>query len=400
MQVVNREEEQRERKLSGTRFRARAPRIEHEMEQARCGRFDLIESVKRVEKYRLREQQHQRLETREHRTGLKLATTGLERSLGLGGELLSIEFFEQGLIAARSVGRIVIRHSEFGTGFLVGQNLLMTNHHVLRDPADARAGFFELDYESNHFGERKQSERFEFDPDGFFLTLPGLDMTLVALQEVSEDGRSLAEFGFHALVVEEGKILKGKSVNIIQHPDGREKVVVVHESRFLDYDEGGAADHLCWYSSDTERGSSGSPVFNNRWEVVALHHRAVPKMNARGDYLDAEGRIIPRRKVDADERLIVWVANEGIRVSRLVPGIEDAPLDAAMVERRKRLIELWKDSRLRHPTAGRPRQASGADAAGRESLNIRPGTASAHQATIPPQGGLPAITIHISFDAP
>jgi V8-like Glu-specific endopeptidase len=28
------------------------------------------------------------------------------------------------------------------------------------------------------------------------------------------------------------------------------------------------------YEVDTEPGSSGSPVFNNRWELVALHSRA------------------------------------------------------------------------------------------------------------------------------
>jgi V8-like Glu-specific endopeptidase len=28
------------------------------------------------------------------------------------------------------------------------------------------------------------------------------------------------------------------------------------------------------YEVDTEPGSSGSPVFNNKWELVALHSRA------------------------------------------------------------------------------------------------------------------------------
>ena len=30
------------------------------------------------------------------------------------------------------------------------------------------------------------------------------------------------------------------------------------------------------YSTDTEAGSSGSPVFNDQWEVVALHHSVKP----------------------------------------------------------------------------------------------------------------------------
>ena len=51
-----------------------------------------------------------------------------------------------------------------------------------------------------------------------------------------------------------------------------------------------------------ERGSSGSPVFNDQWEIVALHHAGVP---APGH--DELGGII----------------NEGVRVSRLLAFLRD-----------------------------------------------------------------------------
>ena len=32
------------------------------------------------------------------------------------------------------------------------------------------------------------------------------------------------------------------------------------------------------YQTDTATGSSGAPVFNDQWDVVALHHSGVPEI--------------------------------------------------------------------------------------------------------------------------
>lgn len=71
-------------------------------------------------------------------------------------------------------------------------------------------------------------------------------------------------FGWHVLLAIQGKIRVGDPVNIIQHPHGEEKAVVVHNSHFLHLENGTNSEQFCWYSGDTEKGSSGAPVFNNR----------------------------------------------------------------------------------------------------------------------------------------
>jgi endonuclease G len=43
------------------------------------------------------------------------------------------------------------------------------------------------------------------------------------------------------------------------------------------------------YTSDTENGSSGSPVLNNQWELVALHHAAGDWDSVNNKWLDNEG---------------------------------------------------------------------------------------------------------------
>ena len=53
------------------------------------------------------------------------------------------------------------------------------------------------------------------------------------------------------------------------------------------------------YETDTEPGSSGSPVFDNGWEIIALHHSG-------GD------------RAPSDPSGNTWLNNEGIRIDAIV----------------------------------------------------------------------------------
>ena len=56
-------------------------------------------------------------------------------------------------------------------------------------------------------------------------------------------------------------------VNIIQHPAGQFKKITLYHNIVTN-----TTDRIVQYLTDTMPGSSGSPVFNSQWEVVALHH--------------------------------------------------------------------------------------------------------------------------------
>jgi endonuclease G len=323
------------------RYHTLEKQIEKTRQQIHTGFADEAEDPERLRKFAERERA---LINEEIRLAplVKAPYLGMERALGPTHDILSIEFLEAGLIAARAVGLIsVMGGLEFGTGFLVGKDLLLTNHHVLGDASEAEASHFELDREDNRYGEAKRVERFEFDPVRFFAADKALDFALVALKPVSENGRNLAEFGYHPLVAQEGKIRIGDAVNLIQHPNGGMKSVVVHNSQFLYLDNTSKYNHYCWYTSDTEPGSSGSPVFNNRWEVVALHHKGVPKTNAAGKLLDRDGKVISKSRLESNPDAVVWIANEGLRVSRLVKKLMATELQTAQAELRDELLALW-----------------------------------------------------------
>ena len=242
----------------------------------------------------------------------------LERVLE-GNELQPVNYLERGAAAARAVCRITIRnpggrHIGYGTGFLVAPGFILTNNHVLQGAGFAAQSFAEFDFALGADDRPLPPVTVELDPQRFFATSEPLDFTLVACRETARDGRPTAGFGHLPLIPQTGKVIEGEWLTIIQHPDGEPKKVCVRENRFLK-----RTDDVLWYSTDTMGGSSGSPVFNNDWQVVALHHSGVPDTGPDGRWLTWSGE--PYDEGRHGEGDIKWIANEGIRVSRIVAAL-------------------------------------------------------------------------------
>jgi endonuclease G len=185
-----------------------------------------------------------------------------------------------------------------------------------------------MDYEQNQFGLPVQPQTFDFQPERFFLNHRDLDFALVAVAPRGHRGGALEEYGWLPLNAVQGKIaITAKDyLNIIQHPLGREKEVVLRDNRPLDLAASNEDERqlgpFIHYEADTEKGSSGSPVFNDQWEVVALHHSGVPERDANGNWLNKDGEVWREGTQPVSE--ISWIANEGTRVSSLIAALTSA----------------------------------------------------------------------------
>lgn len=285
--------------------------------------------------------------------GAHAGSPGRERHLGPTNDLHSIEFLERGLQAARAVVRVsVFGGARNGTAVLVAPGVALTNHHVVPDRRTALRTTIVTFDEERRIRPHRDRHDLELDPGRFFFTDPALDVTFVGVRDPDapvRTSRALAECGWLPLFDELGKILLGHPVNLIQHPGGRQKHVVTQNSVLVDVEDGAHATDHCWYTGDTEPGSSGSPVFNNRWEVVALHHRAVPRTDAQGAWLDTAGRVLTPDDLAAGRGSIDWIANEGARCSRIVGALRGARLtEPAAARLRSRMLGLWTDARGSH----------------------------------------------------
>jgi len=257
-----------------------------------------------------------------------------ERAIGKNDSVYS-NFTDILNAAKRKVGRIVvkdgIRNLNFATGFMVSERLMLTNWHVFRNIDAARDSELQFGYELDPSGRPKTPVIFKFAVEEFFHNHQALDYCLVAVQPFDVSGRiSLSEFGYHFLDPGVGKLAgEGQEfVNIIHHPDGDYMQFSIRENRFLEIQ-----DNTIWYAADTAPGSSGSPVFNDQFQIVALHHMGVPKRSKDGrHYLDKKGKIVPVENGSVDAGKIHWIANEGIRISRLVEHLLEVFPDNPLVK--------------------------------------------------------------------
>ena len=191
-----------------------------------------------------------------------VVSDALEKLMSKESTLLPISFLEQGVNCARAVVRINVG-TGLGTGFLIENNYIITNNHVIPDLATAAKAKVQFNYQSDWQGVILKPELYTLDADPnaqHFVTDPFDDYTIVKL-----NGNANSKYG--QLTLGDVTPKKDDFVNIIQHPAGGLKQIALYHNVIMYVD-----DSRVQYLTDTLPGSSGSPVFDSTWNVVALHH--------------------------------------------------------------------------------------------------------------------------------
>jgi endonuclease G, mitochondrial len=286
---------------------------------------------------------------------------GWERMIGPTLDFDDLPPTTSALEAGKPVARIVElldtnRVGEgFATGFLVSGGLLMTNWHVFGAPGEAVGCAAQFGFERTATGLIEGGTVFELDPGDFFYSSKELDFVLVAVRPAAVIGSTqLDSFRSTRLIPSVGKILAGQPVSVIQHPEGSHKRWAVRENKLVR--EPADADLFLEYTTDTLPGSSGSPAFNKDWELVAVHHSGVPRMLGNDIALKDGG--VWRPGVSDSE--IDWVANEGVRVSKIHADLSAlAARDPARQSRLSKLLAASTDPVATGEMRAEPLSANG-----------------------------------------
>jgi hypothetical protein len=212
--------------------------------------------------------------------------SGEERQIELEPTLLDIAFLERGLELAPSVARLLVTLGDddfYGTAFRIADDLLLTNHHVLFDsngPASRVVAWF-----------------------GFERSFGGADRAHVVVECDSASIVGAAEDDWAVVrtttpMPAAAKVIPlagapvpevGDRVYVIQHPNGGvKKIGMIHNVVV------GVTDDVVQYLADTAGGSSGSPVFDEQWRLVALHHKWDQKTVAGKPQYFNQGRRIDK----------------------------------------------------------------------------------------------------------
>jgi endonuclease G len=211
-------------------------------------------------------------------------------------DTLDISFFGEGVEFAKLVARINVPRFEngvqvtaqnggpwilHGTAWIVGPGLALTNHHVVNarrdDESPASPADLKLQAEAAtlEFGfDQPKASPLRVGVQRLLTTSTALDYALLEVPDAPA-------VGVPTLLAGKVKLdaTTRMAVNIIQHPRGEAKQVAFRNNLVA-----AADDDTIRYYTDTDFGSSGSPVCDDQWRVVALHRgaRHAPGANYQG----------------------------------------------------------------------------------------------------------------------
>lgn len=247
----------------------------------------------------------------------------LERIIGTN-DLVDISFLTKAVSISRATGRIWLTSSSgkiigYGTGFLISPTLIMTNHHVLPDFNTVLLAKIEMDYQFDVNQVLMPTQLYQLDPSNFYFSDEDLDYAIIAVLPYSNNNKPISEYGFNKLIKDQGKTIISQWLNIIEHPNGMPKQAGIRENQLVDI-----LDNFLQYRTDTAPGASGSPVYNEKWEVVGLHHSGVYEKDAEGNILSTAGGIW---NSSMGEDKIKWTMNEGVRISSILKHMDNRNLN-------------------------------------------------------------------------
>ncbi|HYG52460.1 MAG TPA: DNA/RNA non-specific endonuclease [Flavobacteriales bacterium] len=231
-------------------------------------------------------------------------------------------FLAEGSTIRRAIGFVEVRqpgNSSNGSGFMISPQLFITNNHVILDKEAARHTRIIFDREYDEFGNARVCSIYSLDPERFFYSSEEgmLDFSIIAIGQLIEGDARLEEFGYCPLSNSPDRHVVGMNVNIIHHPMGMPKKISIRKNVLSHRTE-----KTLLYETDTEHGSSGAPVFNDDWDLVALHHYGEPFLE----------------KKDEDGVEINNNVNEGVRISYIYNYLEEALQASQLNEEQKQLL--------------------------------------------------------------
>jgi len=224
------------------------------------------------------------------------------------------------------VCKVEIDGNAAGTGFLVGPDAVMTNYHVLKEvlkggtPAGKVTCRF--DYKVLTDGSRLEGVSVKLHATNWNLdfsppsaaeetrtpdvpppTLEELDYALVRLERQLGDepsapkgGEGGPKRGWLTLPSGAPVFLPKAPLMIAQHPDGKPLKLAIDTESVIGVNINRTRVR---YATNTEAGSSGSPVFDLDWKLVALHHLGDPAYDHPASYNQGVVINVIRKRIEA-----------------------------------------------------------------------------------------------------
>jgi len=200
-----------------------------------------------------------------------------EKVLSRNENLVSTDWFTQATKTSKIVCLVEVIDGTMCTGFLIKGGYLLTASHILWKKNDID----NLRITLNSKIDIEATIQYQMDPKHTFIMNKKLDYALIKIKDRTD--YPIVDWGYAE--IESFKIpVINDMVNIIQHPQGGHKKIAMPDNVISVWEE----ENAIFYQADTRPGSSGAPIFNQDWKVIAIHQAGNKSqggliINAKGD---------------------------------------------------------------------------------------------------------------------
>lgn len=186
-------------------------------------------------------------------------------------DFLDVGYLIAAIQNAASVCRVEVKSAKkTGTGVLINDRLVLTNHHVVKDVfADGAVGpdAASITVTFGSFAEETPGIEVPVDAANPILEWSPAEELDFALLQLSPEIANAT--GARAATIFAAPPAQRASLSILQHPAGGSMKLAPSENAVTFVD---AATGIVQYVTRTAHGSSGAPCFDDRWRLVAIHH--------------------------------------------------------------------------------------------------------------------------------
>ena len=195
------------------------------------------------------------------------------------------------------------------TGFMIADNVLMTNHHCVRSQAECGDLKVQFNYYVTEAGNKAEISQFNCVGFNVHHASEELDYALIQLAGSPGTKFGMVEFN-HETYDTMSDPPKGSDIIVIQHPAGKPKRIARLNCLIDDIPVDAKRPESDFaHSCDTEGGSSGSPVFDTTGKLVGLHH-----------YGFGEGGVWSRNRATTIANIAADLKARGITFASLADG--------------------------------------------------------------------------------
>jgi endonuclease G len=193
---------------------------------------------------------------------------------------------------------------------------VITNHHVIdaRDtkkgeppatPQDFKAQAEKVEATFDYY---KEPTKTSVECSGAQLLASNKELDYAAIQLV--ESVKVADRAVLPIIPTPPMLVRGARMNLVQHPKGGPLQYAIRNNFFVRL---GEVPQLIRYQTDTESGASGSPVCNDDWQVVGLHHASVSVPEQQ----------VPQELI-AGQPKVVTILNEAIAIHSILNDLPPA----------------------------------------------------------------------------